>query len=439
MDLSQLKTTIYHSLLDLTTENGINASGKEEVYGCIFGRDSFITILKLLKVTANTSTNNDPKMAVFTDIVKRALVHLITLQGRQTNIESGEEPGKFIHEYRTEKYERLINRPQPWYVYPDNVLRNYDSIDSTPLGLIAIYRYWEQTKNDAFLLEALPSVEAGLNWIITYGDLDKDYLLEYEFSKNRIYGGLVVQSWTDSRESLLQKDGSFPRYPIAQVEVQGYAWLALRLWADFYANTKKQYANRADFARKLRSYAKNLKKTFNERFHFSSGEYIFPAQALDGRKKQLRTVTGNPLLLLWASYMKENGKPESILDDALVSDVVKRSFLPDLFDPAAGIRTMSSKADTFNPNANSYHNGSFWPKLNGMAHEGLMHWGYQAEAASLRLATLKPIAYFGTPIEVYNKSATGEYCLYQTNYGKKSCLKQAWSAASALDLLTLSS
>jgi glycogen debranching enzyme len=436
MDLSHLKTTIYQSILDLATPDGINASGKEEVYGCIFGRDSFITILKLLKVTGSPSGQADPKMTTLTNIAKRGLLHLMTLQGRQTNIESGEEPGKFIHEYRTEKYERLINRPRPWYLYPDKILRNYDSIDSTPLGLIAIYRYWEQTKDDAFLLKALPSVEAALNWLITYGDRDKDYLLEYELHKERVHGGLVVQSWTDSREALAQADGSFPLYPIAQVEVQGYAWLALNLWADFYSNSQQHYANRSDFSHKLRTQAKQLKKRFNETFHFTSEKYIFPSQALDGTKKQLRTVTGNALLLLWASY-KKDGKPESILDDGVVADVVKRSFLPDLFDPDAGIRTMSSKAHGFNPKANSYHNGSFWPKLNGMSHEGLMHWGYEEEAERLRLATLKPILHFGTPIEVYNKSVTGEYCLYQTDYGKKSCLKQAWSAASALDLLTL--
>lgn len=438
MDLPNLKTKIYQSILDLATPDGINASGKEEVYGCIFGRDSFITILKLLKVTSNPSVNTNDDMSMLLTIVKRALLTLVELQGRQTNIESGEEPGKFIHEYRTEKYERLLNRPKPWYVYPDKILRNYDSIDSTPLGLIALYRYWEQTQDDAFLLKVFPAVESALNWLITYGDRDKDYLIEYELHKDRIHGGLVVQSWTDSRESLIQRDGSFPFYPIAQVEVQGYAWLALTLWADFYSNTKKQYANRSDFSKKLRAQARNLKKAFNERFLFYSEDLLFPVQALDGTKKQLQTVTGNPLLLLWASY-RNNGKTESILDDALVPDIVKRSFLPDLFVPDAGIRTMSSKAHAYNPNPNSYHNGSFWPKLNGMAHEGLMHWGYEKEAAQLRHATLKPIVHFGTPIEVYSQSITGQYLLYQTSWGAKSCLTQAWSAASALDLLTLSS
>jgi glycogen debranching enzyme len=436
MNYSDLRTTIYQSILDLATDEGINASGKEEVYGCIFGRDSFITILKLLKVAANPTTTNDIDVSVFRDICKRALLTLIDLQGKETNIESGEEPGKFIHEYRKEKYERLINRPRPWYLYPDKILRNYDSIDSTPLGLIAIYKYWELTKDTSFLIKALPAVEAGLNWLITYGDRDKDYLIEYELPKARVHGGLVVQSWTDSHEALRQADGVFPEYPIAQVEVQGYAWLALNLWADFYADTTHNYAKTENFSQKLRTQANHLKKQFNKTFLFSSDKFIFPAQALDGLKNQLQTVTGNPLLLLWAAYRNDN-KTESILESSVVEQVVKRSFLPDLFDKTAGIRTMSSKSKTYNPQISSYHNGSFWPKLNGMAHEGLKNWGYEEEAELLKLATLKPIAYFGSPIELYNTSSEGKYLLYQTHYGKRSCLQQAWSAASALDLLTL--
>jgi glycogen debranching enzyme len=431
-----LQNTIYNSILELATPDGINASGKDDIYGCIFGRDSFITILKLLNVYTNTGNKNEMDMAAIKDICKRSLVTLINLQGRQTNIESGEAPGKFIHEYRKDKYERLIQRPRPWYVYPDKILRNYDSLDSTPLGLIAIHRFWQKTGDDAFLLQALPAVEAGLNWIITYGDQDKDLLLEYELPKNRTHGGLVVQSWTDSRESLERLDGSFPVYPIAPVEVQGYAWLALRLWADFYADTRTHYAKTEKFSEKLRIQAKQMKKNFNLLFIADVDGYDFPVQALDGQKNQIPTVTGNSLLLLWATYIK-NGKPECILDDNLVPSLVKRSFLPDMFDPAAGVRTMAARAATFNAGADSYHNGSFWPKLNGMCHEGLIKWGYGKEAEKLRLATLKPIKYFGTPIELYIKGqAKDTYLPFSNAYGQQSCKTQAWSAAVALDLLT---
>src|ERR1700722_18742887 len=105
MDHSALRTSIYQSMLNLATEDGINASGKEEIYGCIFGRDSFITILKLLKIIENPQAKNYFDVKPLEHMCKKGLETLITLQGLTTNIESGEEPGKFIHEYRKEKYE----------------------------------------------------------------------------------------------------------------------------------------------------------------------------------------------------------------------------------------------------------------------------------------------------------------------------------------------
>lgn len=436
MDRSDLRTTIYNSILELATEDGINASGKDEVYGCIFGRDSFITILKLIKVYKNQSASKEIDRLALKNICKNALNTLISLQGTQVNLESGEEPGKFIHEYRKDKYERLVNRPRPWFVYPDKILRNFDSIDSTPLGLIAIYKFWEMSGDNEFLIKSLPAVEKALNWIMQYGDIDNDYLLEYELSTKRQHGGLVVQSWTDSRESLMQKDGSFPDYPIAPVEVQGYAWLALKLWENFYSNSEINYPTRTKFAKKLAHFSKNMKKTFNKKFIANSDGVFFPVQALDGHKNQIMTVTGNPLLLLYSAYFN-NDKAESIIDDKYIPDLVRRSFLSDMFDESAGIRTMSSLSSTYNPGQNSYHNGSFWPKLNGLSHEGLLNFGYRTEAKQLKTATIKPIEYFGTAIELYTIDENGRYLPFLTSWGKTSCRQQAWSAAVALDLLTI--
>lgn len=433
MSKQDLYEKIYQNILDLATTEGINASGRDEIYGCIFGRDSFITILKILNAYTNRSTSSRDFSPLLL-ICKRSLLTLTALQGKEVNIQSGEEPGKFIHEYRKEKYSHLLNREKPWYLYPDNILRNYDSLDSTPLGLIALYTYWHITQDDAFLVSVLPAVEKALRWITKYGDRDMDMLLEYEVHKDRTYGGLVVQSWTDSRESLLQEDGSFPLYPIAPVEVQGYAWLSLMLWSDFFLDKEKSYQKKDTFGKKLRSDAIKLKKHFNNSFLFQSGQQVFLAQALDGSKKQIRTITGNPLLLLWATY-KNNGSVEALIDEEVIGGCVKRSFLPDMFDPDAGIRTMSTESKTFNPGNNSYHNGSFWPILNGMIHEGLMNWGYREEAKILRSATLKPILYFGSPIEVYIKDTTGAYQLYKNARGQECCKYQAWSAAVALDLL----
>lgn len=434
MDTENLRNIAYQCLLELATDEGINASGKDEIYGCIFGRDSAITVLKILKSLSNIKDGSDNSKAELIKICRRTLVTLSTLQGKEINIESGEEPGKFIHEYRKDKYDHLITRPVPWYIYPDKTLKNYDSIDATPLGLIAIHDYFTITKDQEFINQLMPHVEQGLMWLLTYADSDQDELIEYEFKSVRKYGGLKVQSWTDSRESLRQSDGKMPVYPIAPVEAQGYAWLAFKIWSDFYADKKIAFHNKT-FSATLSKKASLLKKKFNEYFLFINKDLVFPAQALDGLKNQINTVTGNPLLLLWASY-KKGEKVECIIDDKYIPDIVKRTFMPDLFDPDAGLRTMSSESSIYNPKQDSYHNGSFWPKLNGMSHGGLVKWGFKDEAAKLKFATLKPLIYFGTPIELYIKGEDGTYLEYKDESGQVSCKKQAWSAAITLDLLS---
>jgi glycogen debranching enzyme len=50
---------------------------------------------------------------------------------------------------------------------------------------------------------------------------------------------------------------------------------------------------------------------------------------------------------------------------------------------------------------------------------------------------MKPIAFFGSPIELYVKDEKETYVLYKNLLGQESCREQAWSAAVALDLLTL--
>lgn len=425
MDIDNLRKLSYQCLLNLATEEGIYASDKNEAYSCIFGRDSAITVLKIFRIHSK-----NPSLELL-EICRRTLLTLVNLQGKEFNIESGEEPGKFIHEFRDtpEKMQRLLTLEKPWYVYPDNTIKNYDSIDSTPLSLIAIYKYWQITGDNEFLVSVLPAVEAGLNWIITFGDMDKDLFIEYDSPSARKFGGLMVQSWTDSDESIKDEKGRLPRYPIAPVEAQSYAWLAMKLWSAFY-----QYQNSA-FSRRLSSQARKLKVRFNKKFIFREGNHLFAAQALDGMKDQVRTITANPLLCLWATY-ENKGKKESIIDENYIEELVSRSFKEDMFNRKAGMRTMSTKSATFNPRQDSYHNGSFWPILNGLIHEGLEYWGFNKEAEMLREASLLPIEYFGTPIELYISSDNGDYLEYRSSSGQVSCRKQAWSAAATLDFLT---
>ena len=69
-----------------------------------------------------------------------------------------------------------------------------------------------------------------------------------------------------------------------------------------------------NFISRFSIFLKNLKKNFNKQFIIRDNGYYYAAQALDGHKNKISTITGNPLLLLWASY-RINGKTRSIIDN----------------------------------------------------------------------------------------------------------------------------
>src|SRR6266478_263711 len=119
MSAREFREIIYQCLVELSTEEGINASGRTDVYGCIFGRDSAITVLKILKAVQSESAFIQEERERLLAICRTTLLTLIDLQGQTVNLESGEEPGKCIHEYRKDNYERLLKLEKPWFVYPD--------------------------------------------------------------------------------------------------------------------------------------------------------------------------------------------------------------------------------------------------------------------------------------------------------------------------------
>ncbi len=415
----------FETIKELETELGILASGKEEIFGCIFGRDSLITSLKLIKVYEHTK---DP---YFADLVKKILLNLASLQGREINIESGEEPGKIIHEFRPNNHDHLTkNIDKPWYVYPDNAMRNYDSIDSTPLFLIACYRYWQLTDDVDFIAALEGNVKLSLNWILNYGDTNGDGFIDYRLNPERKHGGLQTHSWMDSTESVFHEDGTRVVLPIAPVEAQGYAFLALKLWSRFY------FYRDASFSTTLKSRATLLKTAFNNTFVTSDARGMILATGIDGNGKLLSIARSSMGHVLWASLEAEKDwVTESILKDEFVPHIVARLMEPDLFETKAGIRTLSSHSKYYSPN--SYHNGSIWPHDTSITASGMDIFGYHTESSRIRNALLQALNHFQTPIELFVYDET--YAEYTSPSGQKACKKQAWAAASMLRDSSLSS
>ena len=416
-DLSRLWNIGFSTIRELETERGILASGKEEIFGCIFGRDSLITSLKLLK--AYQSSGDEYLLS----LTKKILLNIVKLQGTEINIESGEEPGKCIHEFRPNNHEHLTKSlAHPWYVYPDNVMRNYDTVDATPLMLIAIYEYYRLSKDQEFLKQVLPNVHSALNWILEYGDSNNDGFIDYHFSSERTFGGLKTQSWMDSVESIFHEDGQAVEYPIAPIEVQAYTYVALRAWSSHLNDLR------------LASEANRLKELFNQKFIIKSENGVDFAFAIDGNDKPLIEARSSIGHCLWSIWEDADGKLDSIVENEFIDLLVKRITSPDLFEPLAGVRTLSVNSSKYDPY--SYHNGSVWPHDTAIVITGLENFGYHEEASLVRKALLSAYNHFQTPIElfVFTEGSYHEYC---SGGGQTACKKQAWSAASLLESIAV--
>ncbi len=408
------------TIKQLETDQGILASSKTEAYGCIFGRDTLITCLKLLRVYRRTQ---NPELLA---LVRKALVNLVKLQGREENLESGEQPGKCIHEFRPTDHERLTKfLPKPWYVYQDQAMRNYDSVDATPLLLIAVYRYAQDARDPEFINSIMGNVKSAIAWLEKYSDSNRDGFVDYQLSPKRTHGGLITQNWMDSVESVFHETEGVLVYPMAPVEVQAYTYLAYQLWSRYFADKEPTLAKR------LKRSAENLKTLFNEKFITEDPDgNIYLASKLDGQGTEFRSVRSNMGHCLWASLTVADGGIDSVVENKFIPHIVKRLMMPDIFEPEAGVRTLSKLSRNFQPN--SYHNGSIWPHDNGMIAEGFEIHGFKDEAEQIKKAQLNALAEFKTPIElfVYMEGNFSDYCSPQ---GQTACKLQAWSAAAMLD------
>jgi glycogen debranching enzyme len=411
------------AIRELEADRGILASGREEVYGCIFGRDSLITSLSLLSVYEKT------KDVYYLGLVRKVLLNLADLQGRVVNIESGEEPGKIIHEYRPDNHEHLTaHHEKPWYVYGDNKMRNYDSADSTPLFLMTAHAYLRLSGDREFIESLRQNIVGAIDWMREYGDSNGDGFFDYRFHSERNFGGLQTQSWMDSGESVFFEDAEErPQYPIAPVEVQAYAYTAYRSWSEYFRG--RDEALSADLSNR----ADSLKKDFNATFVIEEGRGKYSlAFAIDGAGKLLTSARSSMGHCLWAVWKGERGEmPDSIIADEYIPAIARRLLTPDLYVPRAGIRTLSMRSRCYE--ANSYHNGSIWPHDTMICAEGLANFGFREEAKRVRRALVAAYSHFNTPLElfVYKRG----FKEYSGPTGQGACRTQAWSAASLLALV----
>jgi glycogen debranching enzyme len=358
-------------------------------YAVPFGRDAIITALQTLSY--------NPAIAIGT--LRFCAQH----QGIQLNEKTEEQLGKIFHEIRRGELANLGEIPHVPY---------YGTVDATPLFVVLFVEtmaWLGQSRAGRQLYEELlPSVLRALAWVDSFGDEDGDGYVEYQPRHGKM---LSNQGWKDSAESLLYPDGSVPPGPIALVEVQGYVYEAKnRLAALMHLEGDHALAGR------LGAEAQRLKDRFNSDFWMPDEHYY--AQALDGSKKQVPSVTSN------VGHLLRTG----IVAQERVTAVVDRLMADDMFS-GWGIRTLSTASPNYNPM--SYHNGSVWPHDNSLIAHGMRGSGFGAQASEVITAMISaglrfpgnrlPELFCGfTRDRRFNSSPVG-YII--------SCSPQAWAAA----------
>ncbi|WP_433368879.1 glycogen debranching N-terminal domain-containing protein [Actinoplanes sp. CA-142083] len=350
-------------------------------YLTLFGRDSLWAARMMLPLG--------------TDLALGTLRVLARRQGEKVDPETGEAPGKIMHELR---------RSDVAYRLPATY---YGTIDATLLWISLMHDTWRWGGQVSSLIQPL---EAALGWLASHADPDGDGFLEYIDTTGR---GLANQGWKDSGDAVRFHDGRLAEPPIALAEVQGYAYRAALDGAALLDAFGRPGGDR------WRSYAFSLADRFRAAFWVDEGRY--PALALDRDKRPVDSLTSNIGHLLGTGLL--TGEEEARVAAALADPAMSGAY---------GLRTMSADDRGFAPL--SYHCGSVWAHDTAIVAAGLARGGFAAEALTLFDGLLAAAETFGFRLpELYGGDSRAE--LSRPVAYPAACHPQAWSSAAAILML----
>ena len=361
----------------------------------LFGRDSIWAARMLLPLG--------------TGLAAGTLRTLAARQGRVVDPTSAEQPGKILHELRSKALD-LGDDGTGDRVLPPVY---YGTVDATPLWVTLLHDAWRWGMPRAEVEALLPAMEAALGWMSDHGDADGDGFLEYLDGGGQ---GLANQGWKDSGDSVQWRDGTLADGPIALCEVQGYAHEAALAGADLLDAFGRPGADR------WRDWAAELAARFRAQFWVRDEVGPYPAIALDAGKRPVDSLTSNIGHLLGTGLLDAD-------EEAVVAARLGR---PDM-DSGYGLRTLSTTSGGYWPLR--YHGGSVWTHDTAITVVGLARAGHGDVAASLVEGLLAAGADLGFRMpELHSGDARGSVPAVVPY--PAACRPQAWSAASAVALLT---
>ncbi|HEX8919087.1 MAG TPA: glycogen debranching N-terminal domain-containing protein [Chloroflexota bacterium] len=368
-----------------------------------FGRDSMYTGLMTLMWRPQLSRD--------------VLRFLAKTQGKQENAFNYEQPGKIMHEMHTGELARLGEIPFGLF---------YGSVDSTPLFLVLGAEYLRWTGDLDLYHELESNFDAAWRWIEKYGNISGRGYIEYaahtppKVASAALTVGLFNQGWKDSSTAVMYHSGQMVTdHPIALSEVQGELYRAYVLWSQVLGalpSTEGMAERSAELYRK----SEQLRERFEREFWME--DRGFYAMALDGKGRQVDSLTSNPGHCLWSRLVCQER-----------AELMAKTLLGANMFTEWGVRTMSSDEPSYNPF--SYHDGSVWPFENAVFASGFKKYGMVQEMQTVFDAMVDASRYFEYQRwpEVYCgvSKQVGGVLARQPDASRP----QAWSAASVFLLL----